>query len=329
MGETVPIVEGEPAPGLTSSAPSKFRLWSRSDIANCILAGENIVIHRDRVLRVPHSWLDAHPGGDLAILHYVGRDATDELEAYHARDTIERLMSKFIVGRVQFSDAVAGGAAEGDEGVHGAWEPFVPPIMSGWRFAPAKGTGKGKTEGSWVREAQALHSDEDSALSPSSQILLIAKDSPALQRTFPAAASVPVDQGPNSPNAPTLATITPPPSPLSLQEQAQHSAAYKELHEQVRAAGLYSTPYLSGYGPEVVRYIFLAYASYWCFGRGWWFPSAVCLGLLWHQLSFTAHDLGHVGVTHNWVVDRVLGILIADCIGGLSIGWWVDVRTLR
>jgi hypothetical protein len=47
---------------------------------------------------------------------------------------------------------------------------------------------------------------------------------------------------------------------------------------------------------------------------------------MWHQLVFTVHDLGHMGVTHNWTIDRLLAILIADFIGGLSIGWWVEVR---
>ena len=41
--------------------------------------------------------------------------------------------------------------------------------------------------------------------------------------------------------------------------------------------------------------------------------------MVWH------HDLGHMGVTHNWVWDRPMAILIADFIGGLRVSWWVDV----
>ena len=47
--------------------------------------------------------------------------------------------------------------------------------------------------------------------------------------------------------------------------------------------------------------------------------------MVWHQLVFTVHDLGHMGVTHNWAWDRLMAILIADFIGGLSVSWWVDV----
>lgn len=64
--------------------------------------------------------------------------------------------------------------------------------------------------------------------------------------------------------------------------------------------------------------------------------SAVCLGLFYHQLtcesdncdiahSVLAHDAGHTGVTGNWWWDRVIGMIVADWIGGLSLGWWCDV----
>lgn len=37
---------------------------------------------------------------------------------------------------------------------------------------------------------------------------------------------------------------------------------------------------------------------------------------------FTAHDAGHRAITHNFVLDTLLGIFIADFCCGLSIGWW-------
>lgn len=40
-----------------------------------------------------------------------------------------------------------------------------------------------------------------------------------------------------------------------------------------------------------------------------------------------AHDAGHTGVTGDWWWDRVIGMLVANWIGGLSIGWWCDVRS--
>lgn len=266
-------------------------LCTRQDVAVRILAGELLIIYQGCLLRIPQSWLDAHPGGSLALLHFVGRDATDEIEAYHSNDTL-KMIKRFSVGRVELTD--------------GAWEPLVPPIMSGWvrRLNP-----DGKSE--WHQEATAVRSTENTPLSPSSQILLVDKDL-TLQ-----------------PHAPTLATLSPSPTDLSLKVQARHSRAYRELHKRIVDAGLYKTPYLTGYGPEVTRYVLLAGISAYAYSQDWLMTSAVFLGLLWHQLAFTAHDLGHMGVTHDWVIDRLIAILIADFMGGLSIGWWVEVSKTR
>lgn len=262
-------------------------LYTRHDVAARILAGDHLIIYHDLLLRIPQSWLDAHPGGSLALLHFVGRDATDEIEAYHSDNTLN-IVKKFSVGRVVLIEDV--------------WEPLVPPIMSGW---VRKLNPDGKPE--WHREASAIRSTENTPFSPSSQILLIDKDI-SLQS-----------------HAPTLATLSPPPTNLSLKVQARHSRAYRELHKRIVNAGLYKTRYLTGYGPEIVRYILLGGISAYAYFHNWLITSAVFLGLMWHQLVFSAHDLGHMGVTHNWAVDRLIAILIADFIGGLSIGWWVDV----
>ena len=126
---------------------------------------------------------------------------------------------------------------------------------------------------------------------------------------------------------PTRAQLEPSPGMLSAKDEKRNQDAYRELHRRVAEAGLYKTPFLTGYGPEFVRYSLLALASALCYQRGWLIPSAVFLGLFWQQLTFFAHDLGHVGVTHNWMLDRLISIFVADLVGGLSIGWWVNVST--
>ncbi len=50
-------------------------------VEGMIAEGHTIVIFEDVVLKLD-SWLHQHPGGRLAILHMVGRDATDEIKAY-------------------------------------------------------------------------------------------------------------------------------------------------------------------------------------------------------------------------------------------------------
>ena len=263
--------------------------WSRDQVAARILAGESLVIHDNHLLRIPQSWLDAHPGGSLAILHFVGRDASDEIQAYHCDETMKKI-KRYSIGTVETS-------------LYG-WDPFVPPVMTGW---VRKLGGKGQQE--WHNEAGILlNSEVVTELSYSSQILLIHKDDALFK-----------------PSTPTMAHLLPPPTHLSLKVQTEHSAAYKALHQRIIDGGFYQTHYLTGYGPEILRYLTLAGLSYFAYQHKWFITSAVFLGMVWHQLVFTVHDLGHMGVTHNWAWDRLMAILIADFIGGLSVSWWVDV----
>jgi len=47
-------------------------------VEKAISEGELIIIHEGYAMRL-NNWIDRHPGGRLAILHMVGRDATDEI----------------------------------------------------------------------------------------------------------------------------------------------------------------------------------------------------------------------------------------------------------
>lgn len=59
----------------------RSRVFTRNEIEALIAEGRSIVIVRGKVLKVD-AWLPYHPGGDKAIQHMVGRDATDEVEQY-------------------------------------------------------------------------------------------------------------------------------------------------------------------------------------------------------------------------------------------------------
>lgn len=111
------------------------------------------------------------------------------------------------------------------------------------------------------------------------------------------------------------------------------SAAFSELHDRVKAAGLYELrPH--NYARECVRYVCAGLLSIYFFrlaGQlegGWknaaYVVSAAFLGALWHQVTFTAHDAGHTGITHVYWLDRLLGVVVASYLGGLSLIWWCD-----
>lgn len=105
-------------PTLLDMTEPGHRVWQRSEVAERIVAGETLVIFRDQVLKIPSSWLNTHPGGALAILHYVGRDATGEIEAYHAAPAL-KMIERYVVGTVETVP---------EEG----WAPLMPPVSFGW-----------------------------------------------------------------------------------------------------------------------------------------------------------------------------------------------------
>lgn len=65
----------------TKSASRAETVISRREIEGLIADGRSIIIVDNKVLKVD-PWLKYHPGGDKAIMHMVGRDATDEVNGY-------------------------------------------------------------------------------------------------------------------------------------------------------------------------------------------------------------------------------------------------------
>lgn len=108
-----------------------------------------------------------------------------------------------------------------------------------------------------------------------------------------------------------LSDLYPPaPQPFTALE-AQAAVAFKELTTIIDNSGLMAAPkYLSGYSVEILRYAFCLSIFIGCWyagvhggvgsapGEAWkqalilW-TSAVGLGVFWHIMSFTAHDIGH------------------------------------
>ena len=67
----------------TSFAPrsQKDVILTQRQIEGMIADGRTVIIVHGKVLKLD-AWLAYHPGGDKPILHMVGRDATDEFNAY-------------------------------------------------------------------------------------------------------------------------------------------------------------------------------------------------------------------------------------------------------
>ena len=54
------------------------KILTPAAIESMIASGNSIVISEGRVLKLD-GWIEKHPGGRLAIMHMVGRDASNEI----------------------------------------------------------------------------------------------------------------------------------------------------------------------------------------------------------------------------------------------------------
>lgn len=71
---------------MDAQAQRKARVFSRREIEGQIANGKAIVIIDSKVLNVG-AWMPYHPGGDKAMRHMIGRDATDEVTRYAAQSS--------------------------------------------------------------------------------------------------------------------------------------------------------------------------------------------------------------------------------------------------
>lgn len=301
-----------------------YPLLSRREVETMIAEGRTLIIVNQHVLKVD-GWLKYHPGGDKAIAHTVGRDATDEVTVLHSPEA-QQMMNKYRIGRIEgrwtnFIPPIQGGkfrpAAEGgDDDYVQDLEDTPGPISnpssnpssrsaspvfdvleynnSGLRARPGHGSTKTRTES--VTSMSSVSSEEQYQ----------ATDGMAfLESETRKEISLDLERYP----------------PLDPEVQDEIVVKYRALYERIKAEGLFDCNY-TAYGIECIRYSLL-FASFLLFLRwGWYIASAICLGGFWHQLVFTAHDAGHMGITHDFQTDSVIGIIIADFLGGLSIGWW-------
>ena len=205
--------------------------------------------------------------------------------------------------------------------IEGRWKNFTPPIQDG-KFRPYV---EGVSEGDEEDDSSMCQTSSETSRAPSP----VFDVEQSLRHRGPASTSSvssvsEEDDGMSYFDAVTKEQIdldiAKYPS-LDLDTQEEIVRKYRLLDQRVRAEGLYDCNY-SAYAIEACRYVVLMGLSLTCLNWGWYGTSGMFLGILWHQLVFTVHDAGHLGITHNFTIDTMIGIIIADFIGGLSVGWW-------
>lgn len=246
--------------GTEAKPPRTLPTWTRAEIARRICAGSQLVLRDDTVLNVT-SWAAYHPGGALALAHFVGRDAGDEIAAYHSEGTLG-MMARYAVARAHPADHTE------NEG----WAPLTPPIALGLVPHPDG------VKGHWAREGQ---------------IRLAAEIVDGVENGADDKGTREVNSAPMGLDVVELTPAMMEPVPVPQVDRAREHArskAYRTLKERVEDAGYFERPGpLSGYGSDIVRYLLLgAGAAYLFFNATGWagmMASAALLGFFWQQLT--------------------------------------------
>ncbi|KAK1964900.1 fatty acid/sphingolipid desaturase [Colletotrichum sublineola] len=274
---------------------------SRGDVEALIAQGRRKLFILDNFVIKADAWIPYHPGGDKSILHMVGRDATDEVTALHSTETKQR-MSRYRIGTIR-----------------GRWENFVPPVQGGTFRAPFDDDQDANHDTEATSSAALSHCSSVSDGESSDGRGPVRRKSSRTAANSSRASST-------SKKSPSTSTSTLP--ALDRATQDAIVAAYRHLDHRMKSQGLYDCNY-TAYAVEVFPYSMLFAAMLLFLHWGWYVASAVCMGAFWHQMSFAAHDAGHMGITHHFHTDSVLGISIADFMGGLSLGWWTKSHNIH
>jgi sphingolipid 8-(E)-desaturase len=285
------------------SVEREIRKLSPRQVEDLIAHGHAVVIYHQDVLKLD-AWIKYHPGGDKAIHHMIGRDATDEMNCYHSDET-RLLFARYRIGQLE-----------------APWRSMLPPIQGGkYRKLEDSTTSVSKKKTSDDMKLCGEMEVEIVPKIPQDVILLEGMDEyyPVINTTEEPIRD-PRTLIDNYDNVLVKEDLQNIPS-LDYDTQRWLSKKYAELHQKVIDENLYQCRYIEYYyqflinlGLGLYCLIFYKTAHY--------FLSAVFLGFFWQQLVFVVHDAGHLGVTHNFYIDNIISILIADWIGGLSVGWW-------
>lgn len=309
---------------------SQTEILSPVQIKGLISEGKAIVIYKGNVLNLT-KWLPRHPGGEKAVHHMIGRDASDEMDAYHAEETA-KTFTKWKIGTIDYS-----------------WENFQAPI-AGARYSTAIFKPTHKSLDAKLDESDSSGSEVELASSTSSSTSL-ETDMTAKEKGlgFPGGDVTPqvpqdissISQKNKNKIFPVIegSAIRDPQRvaenydnklahedlelfpPLDYKTQQHLREKYHELHGIVIRNGFYKCNY-SNYVREVVKIGSLFLYSMSFFKLQWYTTSAILMGFAWHQTTFVVHDAGHISITHNYQLDNTFGMILASWFGGLSLGWW-------
>lgn len=307
-----------------------MKTLSREQIIDLLAEGKAIVIYQQNVLNLT-AWIKKHPGGDKAVQHMIGRDATDEMNAYHSLETVATFKN-WRIGRIDHQ-----------------WQNLLPPIQGA---IYTRGKYEVPTE-HFIKVSGTLETklDQDSSdsLDVSTSSSFVEEETENRGFGYPKVKvlpKVPQNHMITKENEDVIFPVLLPKStivnPKMLMESFDNGLSkqlleempsldydtqnwlrdkYQKLHEVIIENNFYECN-LWDYGRELVKIISLYIYAFSFLKLGYYKLSALFMGMAWHQMTFIAHDAGHVSITHNYQLDNLFGMIIANWFGGLSLGWW-------
>ncbi|GME68866.1 hypothetical protein B5S31_g795 [[Candida] boidinii] len=299
----------------------KDKIYSPSEIEDLIARGSIIIIYKRNVLKL-NGFIERHPGGEKIIHHFIGRDATDEMNSYHVDETVNAF-NKFKIGEIDHS-----------------WINFLPPIQGGIYKKIGENLPNDKKPAGTMPVEIIPKIPQGVILSIEKTELYPIKHDPYsyiesykgvdtyddyqsykdLKSNISSIIRDPEEIIENYDNNLVKQDLETLPS-LDYETQRKISEKYNALHKLLIEKNLYDCPYIE-YFYQFCRCLSLFLYFLIFLKIKWLTLSAISIGFCWQQLTFIAHDAGHIAITHNYQFDNIIGVLIADLFGGLSIGWW-------
>merc|ERR1719198_333646 len=89
--------------------------YTMEEVAKHTSKSDCWVVVADQVLNVT-KFLSEHPGGELAILTFAGKDATEEFNMIHPPDVVGKYAPDAVIGQIGAGGGGGGGAVAGGGG---------------------------------------------------------------------------------------------------------------------------------------------------------------------------------------------------------------------
>eukprot|EP01130_Rhizamoeba_saxonica_P000116 TRINITY_DN10133_c0_g1_i1.p1 TRINITY_DN10133_c0_g1~~TRINITY_DN10133_c0_g1_i1.p1 ORF type:complete len:421 (-),score=80.51 TRINITY_DN10133_c0_g1_i1:42-1304(-) len=99
--------------------------------------------------------------------------------------------------------------------------------------------------------------------------------------------------------------------------------AYRELREKLLQDGWFETDWAWETYKIASTYLLFIVAGLLAY-LGYWFPSAIILGIAYQQAGWLGHDFCHHNVFKNRKFNNFFGYITGNLLNGFSVNWWKD-----